>query len=188
MKSLKLSEAGCSRLIAAFKHFCSDIPASYKEMCRNFLDKSCIPLFIRKIPSCMYCRLYFDDTRQYCANCLNYHKQSALYKKCQTKGCICSKSVEEWEGKHDASQLMCSHVREPTYDYVYYIPPIAIICDLIHNHLYDLHIGRTEDSIIDICKYCLQLGSHSPYVSLNTLDICKEYGMVKASEYIQSLH
>lgn len=188
MKSLNISEAGCTRLIKAFRKFSQDIPINYKEMCKRFLDKSCVPLFIRKIPSCKNCRYFFDDTRQYCPYCFSHGITSPLYKKCPTKGCICSKEVGDYNGKYSAKELMCSHVREPTYEYSYYIPPIAIICDLIHNHIWDSFVGRTEKSISDICKYCIKTASYSPFVTLNTMDICKAYGMTEAASLIQSLH
>lgn len=79
-------------------------------------------------------------------------------------------------------------MRNPDYDYFYYLPPIGIICDLIRNGFWKSFLGLTEDSLVNLSKYCLSTNGYSIFTSHNMERICEEYGMKKAASVINSIH
>ena len=77
--------------------------------------------------------------------------------------------------------MQCTHYRQPCGEYVYYIPPIAVIADLIHHKTWNQFMGLSEQNIIDIVKYCSVTGSYSLFTAKNMLDICDKIRFKEAA-------
>ena len=190
MSTLNIPVTKREEFIQVFKRFGGNIPSDYKTLCKSFMKKSCIPLFLRVFPLCQNCRHSFDDTHMFCMNCLKKNIKSPLYHPCRVDGCICNISIKDCKdfSVDKIKTMECSHSRRAFFSYAYYIPPIGIIADLIHNSIWNQFMGITEDSISRIAQYCNATGCYSQFTSLNMMDICKEFGFEKAAACIKRIH
>lgn len=188
--SLKIPTADRNRIISAFGKFGGSTPVDYNSLYKSVLKKSCIPLFLRKFVICYRCRREYDTTKQFCPWCLQQGKIIPLYKSCPCLKCPCHYSDREFDSitVDRAKSMECSHTRPQFKEYHYYIPPVGIIADIIHNNAWNSFMGLTDESIMNIANYCYVTGGHSIFSSLNMADICDRYRFAKASKAIKRLY
>ena len=190
MSNTSLSHEKKKQIYEASARIYTDDYLSFETMEKSILDKSCIPIFIRYFSKCANCRTYFDNGSQFCPECINKPKPviQELWKKCDTKSCICCKYNEKALLSYDINHLkefQCRHMKRPFFEGSLYMSPVGVIADLIHMGIYKRYIGVTRQSLLALCCHCINVGCHNSLISLNMAKVCESIGFNDVAEEIK---
>ena len=187
-----LSTKKREKIVEAYSRISKDNPASYTELINHILERSCVRLFSRIIPKCEYCLEDFDDTHQFCPNCIKKGIISPLYKRCKTDKCQCNVDVDDLKKCSSENinisyiaNLQCTHLRSAYYTYHCYTSIRGIIADLLHYNEYDSFMSLDRETIKETVKYTYQTKSHSLYTGENMRMLYERWGLHDIAKIVQ---
>lgn len=158
------------------------------------LKASCVRRCMRYFVRCKHCLKLQDTPKMFCPTCLKNHLLVPLYNSCRNPSCICHNVIIP-SNPIDASNVeyyskfYCFHLsRTPTEGYVCYLPPIALIGDLMHSNLWNGLRGLTEDTQLPIASFCRLSKGYHYFTGLNSYNIYERAGWDRLINVIKPLH
>lgn len=161
--------------------------SSIKE---EVLRASCIPRFIKKVMRCPQCKRWKLTNRVFCEECSKNLTVNDDWSQCVLSDCRCNcdGNSEKWmtltaERRREAT---CIHFsKQPTGDYVLFIPPEAIIADYMNMGYTKEMVGLKEDQIKELAKDADACGFHHILLTENSKRIYEAVGFSEAAEAVE---
>ena len=135
---------------------------TYDEIEQTVAKKTCIMQMIRKVPFCIRCNRFIKSDCPFCPECMSHKALFPVWNNCKTKKCFNESDIVgllrdycngmNWhEVKKRALALSCKHkARSPFFQCAYYIPPIAVIMELLRTKAWDNIPYTAPSDLLDV--------------------------------------
>ena len=156
-----------------------------KSIKEEVLRASCIPRFVKKVMRCPQCKRWNLTNRVFCEECSRNLTVDDDWSKCALSDCRCNcdGNSERWMTltAEERRSATCIHFsKQPTDDYVLFIPPEAIIADYMNMGYTDEMVGLKEDQIKELAKDADACGFHHVLLTENAKRIYEAMGFSEA--------
>lgn len=164
---------------------------SLKEIKQRVFEASCIPLAIKKIMRCPQCRRWSLTNRVFCQECSKNLTINDDWRLCALSNCRCNcnGNKEKWRllTAEERREATCDHYsKQPTDQYVLFIPPEAVIADYINMGFTNEMVGLKEDQIKELAKDANSCGFHHILLTQNSKRIYEAMGFAEAAEAVEN--
>lgn len=186
-----MSERHSKKLLSNVAELTRIKTVTFSAMRKALYAYSCVCDKVIKIVECQKCHNWFITNHILCPECSkklmskeNY-SQMLLYS-CKIENCCGNPRIFAKKNLNEKKSACCPHrTRRVMGKYVLFVPPEAIIAELISCGLHEWMFGLEEQDIVEGVKMADALGYHHILYSENACAIYKEMKWKRAEEAVR---